>query len=1084
MTPDFSDFGAGSVQVRVSLRNAGFTTTFRKYSFFSVTSASNTLMYGPGITSSTSAGCQTTYIIESRDASGERRVTGGDEYTIIVEHDNGGSVNADVTYTDAGRYTVSFDVPNEGGKYQISTVFEGTFGGEPGHIRGSPHTVSYVPLPGAGKEAGLAMNAIDSKVMENAVQSSIGNLIAFAKKTLQALTSKVPANDQGALLNVMEKMHQLENRKKEMELTADRLTAQLIYLTEIGKASSTAPRSQSSIEEWRGMWADCIKRAPDCRIEIGPLIQQESARTAVDISGFAEELTSTKQQIKQMRLWSFDTGYQPSLRMIEDAVGEQEVRKTKYERLLHTSNMLDMGPKCEEAIADKLVELDDMLKFAKAGWDITNSCIEYFEKCHSELWNEMDADVMEEKAKILLKKVRGQNRSIKWCNVFTVTEQNVKDFLATCPLIVALSHKSMRPRHWKMLMTATGKEFVPPYEDPDLILGGLLALNLHEFGTAVDDITDQAQKEEKMESNLASFDANWAAVDWLFDSFTTHAKGNEKQIKLVKINDEDFEALEADQLTCQAMLGSRYLATFEARVNSWNKKLGNIADVVNNLNEIQRLWSYLEPLFIGSEEVKKELPNDAKRFEKVNSTVMNILSDAAQTGNICDSCNKKGLIDQLNSVATDLDLCKKSLKEFLDGKRAIFPRFYFVSEAQLLDLLSNGSTPHKIIKYTTAVFLACKTLVLDPAKMDPHSSERPKCLRFIACVGVEQNDLLSPVPMEGKPEQYLQAILDTMIQTLQEQLRVSVKRYPTQDRVEWLLHQGANKEPQDAAQLALLTSGMFYVKEVYKVFEDMSSGNKNAMKDYSEKVIEQLGKLIVKTRTKLVKRDRTRVMCMITMDTHSRDAVDKLIREDVQQATAFQWMSQLKCSMENDLAVCDICDARFNYAYEYLGNGGRLVITPLTDRIYVTATQALHLHMGCAPAGPAGTGKTESTKDLAAALGKQCYVINCAPEMDYRSMGNIFKGLAASGSWGCFDEFNRLIPPVLSVCTVQFKAICDGIRGGSATVTIEGKISFFYFSLNYFTFALLCCLCNFFLWSPFSQTLFSLSFAISLQAIL
>ena len=126
--------------------------------------------------------------------------------------------------------------------------------------------------------------------------------------------------------------------------------------------------------------------------------------------------------------------------------------------------------------------------------------------------------------------------------------------------------------------------------------------------------------------------------------------------------------------------------------------------------------------------------------------------------------------------------------------------------------------------------------------------------------------------------------------------------------------------------------------------------------------------------------------------------------------TDFQWQSKLRPSFKTEVgkkanvtctAEFRICDAKFDYGFEYLCNGPRLVVTPLTDRIYVTATQALNLKMGCAPAGPAGTGKTETTKDLASALGKCCYVFNCSSEMDYQSMGDIFKGLAASGSWGC-----------------------------------------------------------------------------------
>ena len=82
------------------------------------------------------------------------------------------------------------------------------------------------------------------------------------------------------------------------------------------------------------------------------------------------------------------------------------------------------------------------------------------------------------------------------------------------------------------------------------------------------------------------------------------------------------------------MLANRYVAQFQETVEGWKEALNAITDSYTLFTENQRMWSYLEPLFIGSDEVKRELPEDAERFAGIDTDFKDKLSAAWETRNI------------------------------------------------------------------------------------------------------------------------------------------------------------------------------------------------------------------------------------------------------------------------------------------------------------------------------------------------------------------------------------------------------------------------------------------------------------------
>ncbi|ETV86145.1 hypothetical protein H257_02603 [Aphanomyces astaci] len=1019
-TPDFSMFPPGDVQIRVALQGDSFTTTFQLFNFFAVTCAAKTLAFGAGVLSGGASAEPITFFLQACDANGHHRTRGGDEFQASVRSlADDKELQTSIQDMDDGTYAITYTAPIRG-EYEITVQFCGTFGGVVGTVYGFPLVVTF------DDAMARDMNRMTGKLVMDGLSSDLVALTQLIEECGKGLEldvglSGTPAEETAALIQLKEHLFTVDKKGDQTRWLLEKTKSLLAFLA----TAVDVEKERNQLTLLETSWTDLVQKVPVVAARIAPRLAAQSSRTKGDITVYHEKLLVYAAKMKHKGFWEFETGMANALHMLDEAAVDFAKEDSAFKRMRHVAEIFECLALMEPS--EKIVQhVARTLERLRTVWTVVGDISRKLQMAMELLWVDLDGAVLEDEAKGMMNLVKsaGKEKEIKDSNVYQGLEALAHDFLVSCPLYQALRHPSIQSRHWVELMQLVQQTFPNPIDHAELKFADIMELKLHRFQKDIEDLTERAQKESQVELALQEVDARWSTIS--FD-VTVY---KDTQVPILRVRDEDIEVLEADQVMLQSMLSSR-VQYFKGLSEAWSQKLTCIGDVTVALGDIQRTWSYLEPLFIGSEEVKRELPDDAAQFIAIDTTVKEILTSFAEAKVILTACTARPhQLQELATLTTSLQKCQNSLIEFLDGKRRLFPRFYFTSEADLLDILSNGGTPDAITKHLSKVFLATQTFKFDTPSTITH---------FVSNVGKETIRFVAPVTLSGKVEGYLTDALNGMKLTLKENIKSTIRRYPQLSRTDWLMSRTNDGALLDAAQVVLLVSGMEYVKSVEAALVGVGSGHVSALSELLEKVTIQLNDLIKLTRGSLHDEERQRVMCMITMDAHSRDVIQSLISQHVTSLASFVWQAQLKPRLlVTDHTSLDICDASFEYGLEYLGNGARLVITPLTDRMYVTATQALNLHLGCAPSGPAGTGKTETTKDLASSLGKPCYVFNCSPEMDFKSLGNIFKGLASSGAWGCFDEFNRLIPEVLSVCCLQFKAVCDGIKGDLASIVLEG----------------------------------------------
>ncbi|ETO22423.1 dynein heavy chain 7 [Reticulomyxa filosa] len=628
--------------------------------------------------------------------------------------------------------------------------------------------------------------------------------------------------------------------------------------------------------------------------------------------------------------------------------------------------------------------------------------------------------------------------------VVSFFQKKVIELKKAMPIVQHLTSPALQERHWNELQDILHYNLK---ENENCTLNIIFEKNMITFEKQIAEIGVKAVQEQSLTESLQKIKAIWSTAELPLQNYK-----NTKDMYILAGLDDTIAGLDESLVTINTINLSKYVDPIREQVGEWNKKLILFQETLDEWVTMQRKWMYLETI-LTSGDIAKQMPTETQMFMKIDKYWKEVMLATWENPHALTCCTNNGRKETMFAHNQSLDKIEKSLEDYLETKRQVFPRFYFLSNDELLKTLADSKNPYNVL---------------------PHLRKCFDNIYSLNIINDKSYTIQSMVSSEGEVVPLSKNLkagrksVEEWLGALERSMKKKIKLLIQQGVVDYETLQGApNSTKNDAskkgtnrtgltpknvnfrspwimdhfAQVVMCAAQIMWCKETEKVLEKIhETDNKKLMQQWFNTNVKQIDDLMVLIRGNLTSIDRKKIVALVTTDVHNRDVISDLIACGCSSISDFNWQKQLRFYWypEEDECVVKQISATLNYGYEYMGVTSRLVITPLTDRCWITVTGAMHIKLGAAPAGPAGTGKTESVKDLAKALGVQCVVFNCSDQIDFKMMAKLFSGLAQTGSWTCLDEFNRIQIEVLSVIAQQLLCVRQALLSNKAKFNFEG----------------------------------------------
>ncbi|KAH1964986.1 hypothetical protein KXV90_007391 [Aspergillus fumigatus] len=688
-----------------------------------------------------------------------------------------------------------------------------------------------------------------------------------------------------------------------------------------------------------------------------------------------------------------------------------EALQAEFEMVSKAKEALDLPASVESSLPAILEEVQDFMSV----WAALSTIWKSLNDLRDMLWTSVQPRKLRQSIDGLIKMTKEMPSRMRQYAAFEHIQNVLRQLLKVNPLLSDMKSEAVRERHWQKIYKALkpGKRF----SLVSLTLGDVWDLQLATSESVIRDIIAQAQGEMALEEFLKSVRETW-------QNYSLDLVNYQNKCRLIRGFDDLFAKCSENLNSLQAMRHSPYYKEFEEEAASWEDKLNRVHVLFDVWIDVQRQWVYLEGVFTGNADIKHLLPLESSRFQNINSEFFAVMKKVYKSPFVLDVLAINGVQKSLERLAELLNKIQKALGEYLERERISFPRFYFVGDEDLLEIIGNSNDIFRVAKHFKKMFAGLSGVLMDDENnivgITSKEGEEVRLKREISLVKTPRiND-------------WLTALETSMKLTLAELLGEAIEQFETIYNAPEVDRTAFNDYLANyPAQIVVLASQVVWTNAVQKSLEN-GGANLKELYDAQVRVLELLAVTVLGDLDAI---SRKKCEHMITEFVHQRDVISKLMTANANIPTHYLWLLQMRYvyHAEGDFLQrlhVHMANAKLSYGFEYLGVPERLVRTPLTDRCFLTLTQALCQRLGGSPYGPAGTGKTESVKALGLQLGRFTLVFCCDDTFDFQAMGRIFLGICQVGAWGCFDEFNRLEERILSAVSQQIQNIQLGLKTG------------------------------------------------------